>query len=392
LSDKTNKFSFLKEALNERRAKSRFRTLSPVEPIPRSLSLIKVGDDEFINFSSNDYLGLSVHPKLIERSSKFAKDYGVGSGASRLVTGTLSIHEELESKLAEIFGTEAAILFNSGFQANTSILPAVAGRNSLILADKNIHNSLIQGALLSRAEFKRFEHNDYDHLEELLIKAQSKSYNRVWIVSETVFSMDGDRNDIDRLINLSDKYDALLYSDDAHALGVLGENGLGLNFEKKGIDISLGTFGKSFGSFGAFAACSKEMKDYLINFSGGFIYSTALPPTTIGAIEAGLEIIPLMNKEREVLLSNVEYTRSKINDLGFDTLGSDSQIIPVVIGSEEATIELSNLMKENKLWVSSIRPPTVKNNTSRLRITLSVKHTKTQIGQLLEVLEEWKRK
>lgn len=392
MSDKTNKFSFIKEALDERRVHSRFRALSPVEPISSSSSLIKVGDEEFANFSSNDYLGLSVHPELIERSHKFAKKYGVGSGASRLVTGTFTIHENLESKLAEVFESEAAILFNSGFQANTSILPAIADRNSLILADKNIHNSLIQGALLSRAEFKRFEHNDYEHLEELLIKAQTKAYNRIWIVSETVFSMDGDRNDIDRLIDLSDKYDALLYSDDAHAIGILGENGLGLNFRKKGIDISLGTFGKSFGSFGAFVACSKEMKDYLINFSGGFIYSTALPPNTIGAIEAGLEVIPSMNKERKVLLSNVEYIRSRINDMGYDTLDSDSQIIPVIIGSEEATLELFNLLKENRLWVSYIRPPTVKENTSRLRITLSVKHTKAQIDQLLEVLAEWKRK
>lgn len=392
MSEKTHKLYFILEALNQRKSDHRYRSLNVIESdIDSSVNII-VNGKEYVNFSSNDYLGLSTHPKLIKRSNEFTSKYGVGSGASRLVTGTLSIHEELESKLATTFGTEASILFNSGFQANTSILPAVADRNSLILADKNIHNSLIQGALLSRATFKRFNHNDYNQLEHQLIEAGKASYNRIWIVTETVFSMDGDRNDIDRLIELSNKYDALLYSDDAHALGVLGENGLGLNYGKKGIDISLGTFGKSFGSFGAFAACSKEMKEYLINFAGGFIYSTALPPNVLGAIDAGLELIPTMNQKREMLLQNVDYVRSKIQEIGFDTMNSDSQIIPVLIGNENDTIELSNILKENGLWVSAIRPPTVEKDTSRLRITLSVEHTKDHIEQLLKVLSEWKKK
>jgi len=392
LSEKTHKFSFINEALSERRGNSRFRSLNALKRVADSSVSIEFDGKQYINFSSNDYLGLSNHPKLIERSNAFASSYGVGVGASRLVTGTHLIHEHIESELAKVFGTESAILFNSGYQANTSILPAVADRNSLILADKNIHNSLIQGALLSRATFKRYDHNDYDHLEKLLIKAQKRDYNRIWIVSETVFSMDGDRNNVDRLIALSNKYNSLLYSDDAHALGVLGTNGLGLNFGKEGIEISLGTFGKSFGSFGAFAACSNQMKDYLINFAGGFIYSTALPPNVIGAIEAGLEIIPIMNKERKQLLENIGYIKIKLNELGFDTLDSNSQIIPIIIGSESETIELSNRLKENGLWVSAIRPPTVKENASRLRITLSVNHTKAHIDKLLEVLSEWKRK
>lgn len=392
MSEKKHKLDFISDALNQRRADHKYRSLNVIESNIGSSVNIIVDGREYINFSSNDYLGLSAHPELIKRSNEFTSKHGVGSGASRLVTGTLSIHEELESKLAFTFGTEASILFNSGFQANTSILPAIADRNSLILADKNIHNSLIQGALLSRATFKRFKHNDYDNLEQLLIVAEKVSYNRIWIVSETVFSMDGDRNDIDRLIELSIKFDSLLYSDDAHAIGVLGKNGLGLNYGKKGIDISLGTFGKSFGSFGAYVACSKAMKEYLINFAGGFIYSTALPPNVIGAIDAGLELIPTMNQEREKLLRNVDYIRTKIQEVGFDTMTSNSQIIPVLIGSENDTVELSNMLKQNGLWVSSIRPPTVEEGTSRLRITLSVKHTKEQIDQLLKVLSEWKKR
>tara|TARA_R100001460_G_scaffold91879_3_gene133758 strand:+ start:476 stop:1651 length:1176 start_codon:yes stop_codon:yes gene_type:complete len=391
LSDKKHKHSFINDALEKRRQEHQFRALKPLENLEGAY-IIKNEDAEYINFSSNDYLGLSHHPELIKRSNEYSSKYGVGSGASRLVTGSLSIHSELEKKLAKVFNAEEAILFNSGFQANTSILPALADRNSLILADKKIHNSLIQGAVLSRATFKRFEHNNYDHLEELLKSAGSDRYNRIWIVSETVFSMDGDRNDIDRLIEISENYNALLYSDDAHAVGVLGEKGLGLNYGKGGIDISLGTFGKAFGSFGAYALCSKEMKDYLINFAGGFIYSTSLPPNVIGAIDAALDLIPEMDQERTQLMNNVEYVRTEIQKLGFDTAASDSQIIPVIIGDDQETVELSNQLKEKGLWVSSIRPPTVEKDASRLRITLSVKHTKEHLDKLLKELADWKRK
>lgn len=391
MGKKKNKLDFVTEALEKRKTEHRFRSLSDIEASLSSV-LIEFEGKEYVNFSSNDYLGLSSHPELIKRSNEYASKYGVGSGASRLVTGNFSIHSDLETKLAETLNSKAAILFNSGFQANTSILPAVADRNSLILADKKIHNSLTQGSLLSRATFKRFEHNNYEELEGLLDEVQKESYNRIWVVSETVFSMDGDRNDIDRLIELSGKYGALLYSDDAHALGILGEKGLGLNFGKRGIDISLGTFGKAFGSFGAFALCTKEMKDYLINFAGGFIYSTALPPNVLGAIDAGLDLIPTMHHERAELMKNVHYLRSSIYELEFETASSDSQIIPVIIGSEKETIELSNQLKEKGLWVSAIRPPTVEKNASRLRITLSAKHTKEQIDQLLAVLSEWKKR
>lgn len=386
-----DRHSFIKDALEKRRQEHQFRRLTSLEHHEGS-HLIRNEGVDFINFSSNDYLGLSQHPELIERSNEFAVKYGVGSGASRLVTGTQLIHSELEKKLSTVFESEEAILFNSGFQANTSILPALADRNSLIISDKKIHNSLIQGALLSRATFKRFEHNNYTELEQMLIDTKRKSYNRIWIVSETVFSMDGDRSDIDWLKKISEKYEALLYSDDAHAIGVLGEKGLGLNFGKEGIDISLGTFGKAFGSFGAFALCSKEMKEYMVNFAGGFIYSTSLPPNVIGAIDAGLDLIPTMNSERAELKEKVEYVKNSIHELGFETSGSDSTIIPVIIGDEKETIELSNQLKENGLWISAIRPPTVEKDASRLRITLSVKHRKEHLDKLLKELADWKRK
>ncbi len=389
MGDKERKHQFISDALNERVSKHQLRSLHNIKPAQNRTSIIVEGK-RYINFSSNDYLGLSTHPALIERSNEFAQKYGTGSGASRLVTGTLHIHSGLEQKLAEVFGSETALLFNSGFQANTSILPAVANRHSLILADKKIHNSLIQGALLSRAVFQRYEHNDYEHLESLLKEAAGR-YNRIWIVSETIFSMDGDRSDLDKLIFLSKKYDALLYSDDAHALGVLGDKGLGLNYGRQGIDISLGTFGKAFGAFGAFVCCSSKMREYLINFSGGFIYSTALPPAVIGSVDAALDLILVMNTEREELLLNCNYLKKELKLIGFGTLNSESQIIPVMIGNEEEALRLSDKLKQHGFWVTAIRPPTVQSNASRLRITLSVHHERNQIDNLLGVLSEWKR-
>ena len=278
MSKESNKLDFITEALNQRKASHHFRKMVRLEPDLAKPEVVKAGQ-KMLNFCSNDYLGLATHSMVIERSREFVQKYGAGSTASRLISGNYNIHEELEDKLAKTFGLEATLLFNTGFQANATVLATVADRNSLIIADKNVHNSLLQGAILSRSTLQRFNHNDYDHLEKLLIKAQTGNYNRIWIVSETVFSMDGDRSNLKKLIQLSEKYDSLLFSDDAHALGVLGKKGLGLNYGKEGIHISLGTFGKAFGAFGAFVGCSKEMKDYLVNFCPGFIYTTALPPS-----------------------------------------------------------------------------------------------------------------
>ncbi len=343
-----------------------------------------------LNFCSNDYLGLATHPEVISKSREYLEKFGAGSTSSRLVSGNFSIHEELEADLAKTFGTEAAILFNTGFQANATILSTLADRNSFILADRNVHNSLLQGAVLSRADLQRYHHNDYNHLEELLKKAQQESYNRILIVSETVFSMDGDRTDVEHLIFLAKKYDALLFSDDAHALGVLGEKGLGLNYGKVGIDISLGTFGKAFGSFGAFVACSKQMKDYLINFCAGFIYTTALPPTVIGALSASLKLIPSMDKERTHILNLTQYFKNEIEELGFETGSSNSQIIPVIVEGEEQTIALSGELERDGILATAIRPPTVSSGSSRIRITITAKHKKDQIDQLVRAFRKGK--
>ncbi len=387
-----DKYRFINEALEGRRRNRQLRTLRRYVP-ELTAPVVRHPEEgkELVNFSSNDYLGLARHLEVIERSAEYAKEYGAGSTASRLISGTFDIHLKTEQKIASLFGSEAAMLFNSGFQANSTIISTLAGRNSLVLADKLSHNSLLQGSLLSRADFQRFDHNDTDHLEGLLERASAKDYNRILIVTETLFSMDGDRSDINRTAGLALKYDALLFVDDAHAVGVWGENGLGLARGVEGVDLLLGTCGKAFGSFGSYLCCTEAMKEYLVNFCPGFIYTTALPPAVVGAIDAALDLIPAMEGERKKLHENCSYLRSGLHGLGYNTGPSNSQIIPVIIGSEEETLALSDYLKEHGMLATAIRPPTVPESSSRIRLTLSAAHEREHIDEFLRLMEEWKR-
>jgi 8-amino-7-oxononanoate synthase len=382
----SDKLSFIRKGLERRREEHRYRSLRDFKPQGNSIHLEFEGKT-YVNFSGNDYLGLSAHPDVIKNAEDYLNKYGAGSAASRLITGNLDIHRKLEFELAKAVGAEATLIFNSGFQANTTILSTLADRHSLIIADRKVHNSLIQGIKLSGAEFRRFRHNDLLHLEELLEKAQKTDYSRVWVVSETVFSMDGDRSDTSKIAALCDKYNALFYSDDAHAIGVLGENGMGLNPLIRGIHLSVGTFGKSFGAFGAFAAGSREIIEYLINFAPGFIYTTALPPAVIGAISASLKLIPVMDTERELLQQRSNRIRSELKAMGYDTGRSQSQIIPVIIGSEQETMALSDRLLESGILSTAVRPPTVEEGASRIRLTLSAIHTESDIDRLLQAFK-----
>lgn len=383
-----SKLRFIDEALIQRKREHRFRELTACDPDGQST--VSVEGRKLINFSGNDYLGLSQNAEVIARSQQYADKYGAGSTASRLISGTFSIHERLEKKLAEVFGWEAATVFNSGFQANSTIISTLADRRSLILTDKLSHNSLLQGALSSRADFRRFEHNSIGDLEDELEKASGESYKRIIIVTESLFSMDGDRSDLQSIAQLAENYGSWLFVDDAHAVGVWGQNGLGLVHGISGIDLVLGTCGKAFGAFGAFLLSSQKVKDYLVNFCPGFIYTTALPPSVIGAIEASLELIPEMDEEREKLYSHIEYMRNGIHRIGFITGDSDSQIIPIMVGNDEDTLKLADYLKEKGFLAVAIRPPTVPKGSARIRVTLSASHTRKQIHQFLNALEGWK--
>jgi len=380
-----SKDQFIDEALQRRRQEHRKRRLHSYRPVD-SVAVEEEGD-KLINFSANDYLGLSKHPAVIDRSREFANKYGAGATASRLISGTYPIHVKLEDKLAETFGWESALVFNSGFQANSTIISTLADRHSLILADKLSHNSLLQGSLSSRASFRRFQHNDAEDLEYQLQKADGEDYSRVIVITESLFSMDGDRSELQKIAGLCKKYDAWLFVDDAHAVGAWGEQGLGLTYGIEGIDMVLGTCGKAFGGFGAFLLCSQKMREFLINFCPGFIYTTALPPAIIGAIDAALDLIPELDDRREQLYQNIKRMRNGIHDAGFETGQSESQIIPIMIGEDEPTLHLAEYLKNRGFLATAIRPPTVAKGSARIRITMSSEHTKQQIDEFLKALE-----
>ncbi|TYP95114.1 8-amino-7-oxononanoate synthase [Fodinibius salinus] len=382
----TPKDHFIDEALRKRKDQHRFRELTSYQP--KGTTEVLDDREELVNFSGNDYLGLSKHPKVINRAQDFTEQYGSGATASRLISGTYTIHNKLEQKIAHTFGWEAALVFNSGFQANSTIISTLANRHSLILADKLSHNSLLNGSLSSRASFRRFAHNDTADLESQLSRAVDKDYDRIIVITESLFSMDGDRSDLEAIAKLCKKYDAWLFVDDAHAVGVWGTNGLGLTHGVSGIDLVLGTCGKAFGAFGAFLLCSSKMRDYLINFCDGFIYTTALPPAVIGAVEAGLDLIPDLSERRNRLYTNIKRMKKGIRRAGFQVGNTESQIIPIMVGGEEQTLELATALEDAGFLATAIRPPTVPKGSARIRITLSSAHTKEQIDQFLTTLDQ----
>jgi 8-amino-7-oxononanoate synthase len=381
-----DRFQFIHTALADRRHTDRLRSLTPLIPIDATQVLKQT--KPLINFSSNDYLGLAKHPALIDRAIHYSQRYGTSATASRLVAGTYDIHSALEDRLAAAVGQESALLFGTGFQANLTILPCLADRQSLILCDRLVHNSLLQGIQLSGATFRRYRHNDLDALETALQSAQTKPYNRILIVSETLFSMDGDRSDVPALMDLAQGYGAILYLDDAHALGVLGPNGMGLAAHQPGVDLVVGTFGKAMGSFGAFVACSRSLRDYLINTCPGVIYTTALPPSVIGAVDAALDLIPNMGADRQRLQDHSTLLRTKLNHIGYDTAGSTTHIVPAIVGGETEALALAAGLEERGFLAIAIRPPTVPIGSARLRFTLSSAHSTAQIEALALALDQ----
>ena len=297
-----------------------------------------------LDFSSNDYLGLSHHPELIARAGDFARLYGAGSGASRLVTGNLAAFAGVEAKLAAGKGTEAAIVFVSGVQANATLLPAlfdarVLGAEPLVYADRLNHASLIHGCQAAGVRQIRFRHNDLGHLEALLARDAGGERPK-FIVTESVFSMDGDCTDLGALGRLAEKFGAFLYVDEAHATGVLGEGGFGRAHGLKNA-LVMGTFSKGLGGCGAYAACSGVLRDYLINRCGGIIYATALPPAVLGAMDAALDLIPTLGPERARVQAMAAGLRARLSAAGLDTGRSETQIVPVILGAEARTLAVA---------------------------------------------------
>ncbi len=344
---------------------------------------------EVLLLCSNNYLGLANHPALKEAAIRAVERFGTGSGASRLVSGNMELHGALEARISAFKGTEAALVFNSGYAANTGVIPAIAGKGDVIFSDRLNHASIVDGALLSRARFVRYPHNDVNALRGLL--AGTEVAGRRLIVSDGVFSMDGDLARLVELVSLKKEFGALLMVDDAHGTGVLGDTGRGsvesINVMAD-IDVQMGTFGKALGSFGAYVAASREIVDYLINRARSFIFSTSLPPAVLAASIAALDLVDSAGgaQLRNELADSVSFFRSALQKAGFNTMGSESQIIPIFVGQAVPTMEFSRQLLEEGIFVQGIRPPTVPTGSCRLRCAIMATHTKEDLAWAAETI------
>lgn len=372
------------EALGEDQLR---RELTAVDA--RDARSLQVGGQTYVNLASNDYLAFRFHQALVARSAEWGARYGAGSGASRLVTGNLDLFERIEAKVAALKQKPAALLMASGFQANASVLQAlfdkaVLGAEPLVFADRLNHASMHFGCKAAGVHQTRYRHGDAAHLAELMTQFQEDSRPK-FILTESVFSMDGDIAPLEEIAALARAHDATLIVDDAHATGILGKSGRGLS---DGADIVIGTFSKALGSFGAYVACTPTVRDYLINRCSGFVYSTALPPPVLGAIDAALDLVPGMDEARAHVANIATRFRAGAHDIGFNTGASATQIVPLIAGTADAALALSAKLREAGFWATAIRPPTVPQGTARVRLAFTAAHKDADIDRLLEVLSE----
>lgn len=390
----SRKYLFIDKVLNDRKEQQRLRKLRPIEPL--SEGKVAIAGETILNFSSNDYLGLSQHPLLIQTAQAYLQRYGSGATASRLVTGNYEIHEQLEYEFAQFLNREASLLFTSGFQANSTILPTLFDRSSLIFCDRLVHNSLVQGILASQATFIRYRHNDLTHLKKCLDhhyeKYQAGHYNRLGIVTETIFSMDGDRSNVEALVTLAEQYDTWLYLDDAHGLGVYGDRGEGLAAAYPRVDVTIGTLGKAFGSFGAIVGCSQRLKDYWINTCPGLIYTTALPPSVIGSVTAALSLMPTLKNDRERLFDRAKQLHQILQKFGYQTASEPSHILPIILGSPQLAIVVESYLQQHGILATAIRSPTVPVGSDRIRFALSSVHQAEDYDRLFRSLFDFQQK
>ena len=376
------------DELNTLRAEGMYRSMRVIKGAQGSR--VELEGREVLLLCSNNYLGLAGHPAL-KKAAVEGVELGVGSGASRLVSGTMELHERLEQRIAAFKGTEKALVFNSGYAANTGIISALVGRGDAIFSDRLNHASIVDGALLSRAAFHRYPHRDVEALERML-RDKGGSGRRL-IVTDGVFSMDGDIAPLAELVRLARRYDALLMVDDAHGSGVLGDTGRGsaeLCGVLDGVDVHMGTLGKGLGSFGAYAATSGIIRDYLVNKARSFIFSTSLPPAVLAASIAALDLVdsPEGARLRARLAANVTLFKERLAASGFDTMGSETQIVPIFVGPAKATMEFSSELLEQGLFVQGIRPPTVPAGSCRLRCTIMATHEAAELEQAAETIAE----
>lgn len=350
----------------------------------------QVDGRDLLTFCSNDYLGLANDPSVIARFQQAASRYGVGSGASHLVNGHSAEHHGLEEELAAFTGRDRAILFSTGFMANLGTIQALVGKADTVFQDRLNHASLLDGGLHSGARFKRYKHNDAGHLNRLLEKTDTDNPSRKLVVTDGVFSMDGDCAPMQPLIETCQQHNAWLMVDDAHGFGCLGDNGqgIGASFSQNEVPVLMGTLGKAIGTSGAFIAGCDALIETLIQFARPYIYTTAIPPAVAAATRTSLEIVQQEPERRQHLNTLIARFRTGAQQLGLTLMDSPTAIQPILIGSESETLNWSQELEQAGILVTAIRPPTVPKGSARLRVTLSASHTTDQVDRLLAVLED----
>lgn len=377
-------FEFLHDEIKQLKKIGLYRKLRTIDTAQGPI--IEIEGDKKVLFCSNNYLSLADNAEIKTGVKKAVDEFGYGSAASRLVSGTMKPHQQVEDRLAQHFQKESALLFPSGWTANHAVICSLASKGDLLILDKFDHASIIDAAKASGAEFRTYRREKPEKLEKLLAQ---DGYRRKFIITESIFSMDGDCADLAQLVELKKKYGAYLIVDEAHSAGCLGESGAGLA-EKQGvlgeIDVLVATMSKAFAANGGIVAGPAIVKEYLINSARGFIYTTAASPVNCCAIMAALEIIKNEPERRERLNENADCLRKKLTDAGLNTGQSQSYIIPVIIGDEEKTLWVSQKLFDNGFFIPAIRPPTVAPGTARLRISVQADHTKEQIDALCDSL------
>ena len=351
---------------------------------------VEIDGRMLLNFSSNDYLGLATHPRVIEQSRMALLSHGAGSAASRLVSGTLNVHEELEARLAEFKGYPAALAFGSGYLTNLGTITALAPEH--VFADRLSHASLIDGIALSRARIHRFRHNDTAHLECVLTKF---AQGRRLIVAEAVYSMDGDVAPLREMADIANRHEVTLMIDEAHSTGVMGEEGRGLVSAlglQDQVHVSMGTLSKAFGGYGGFIACNDRIRNLCVNRARAFIYTTAMPPSVVGSALGALDVLAAEPDLGATLLRRAAVFREALHALGVNTLQSETQIVPVVVGENEATLNMARDLANEGILVPGIRPPTVPRGMARLRFSITLSHSEEDLARTVDAIARVGRK
>ncbi len=379
---------FAEAELAKLRSAGLLRTLEPL--VTGQGPVVELGGRRLVNFSSNDYLSLAGHPSLAEAARSGIARYGTGSGASRLVVGHMVEHQLLEERLARFERTEAALLFNSGYDANLGVVSSVVGEGDVVLSDALNHASIIDGCRLSRAKTLVYRHCDVDHLRALLKEAAPA--RRRLIATDSVFSMDGDTAPLADIVQLAREHDAMLLVDEAHATGVFGARGAGLAEQlgvEEAIDFRMGTLSKALGSFGAWVAGSKPVCEWLLNRARSLIFTTGLPPQVCAASYAAIELVEREPQRREHLWRLVHRFAQGLQRLGFDA-APRSPVFPLVLGTPEKALEAAASLRAQGILAKAIRPPTVPDGTSRVRFSLCAGHTEEQIDRALQAIEAFR--